>query len=153
MSPNTSITSISSLKRQQGSLLVLGIFVLTVMFLLAASLITVSDQEDTALSQEIWGTRALLAANSGADAALARLFPPNAAPASNCDPINNAPINKSWTPPTINSFRGCRVTLECTMFEDPTQTPTPQQYRITSKAICELGNLRVSRQVEVMAKD
>ncbi|WP_088210045.1 MSHA biogenesis protein MshP [Shewanella sp. Shew256] len=150
MSPNLFSLSRSEYRqcaahRQGGSALVIGIFVITVMFLLAAALINIVEDADTGLTQEVWGTRALAAANSGADAALAQLFPLNA-PANataTCTSVAN-----SWTPPNVVGFHACSVSLSCTSYAVGTVT----QFRINSKAICESGDTRVSRQVEVEAR-
>ncbi|PIW60023.1 MAG: MSHA biogenesis protein MshP [Shewanella sp. CG12_big_fil_rev_8_21_14_0_65_47_15] len=127
---------------QGGSALIIGIFVITVMFLLAAALINIVEDADTGLTQEVWGTRALAAANSGADAALALLFPLNGA-------VGVCSANSTWTPPAVVGFHACNVTLSCTAYSVGSVT----QYRITSQAVCESGDTRVSRQVEVEARD
>lgn len=136
---------LSHTRRQNGSALVIGIFVITVMFLLAGTLININDDADTGLIQEVWGTRAFAAANSGADAALAQLFPLDSAPNAIPDCIN---VSNNWTPPDVVGFHACTVTLTCTAFSVEFTT----QYRITSKAVCESGDTRVSRQVEVEAR-
>lgn len=132
-------------RRQRGSALVIGIFVITVMFLLASALININKAADSGLTQEVWGTRALAAANSGADAALAQLFPLNA-PAS--APPTCASVASAWAPPDVVGFHACSVSLSCTAYSVGTTT----QYRINSKAVCESGDTRVSRQVEVEAR-
>lgn len=130
---------------QGGSALIIGIFVITVMFLLASALINIVEDADTGLTQEVWGTRALAAANSGADAALAQLFPLNAAAnyIATCSTVSS-----TWTPPDVVGFHACNVTLSCTAYSVGSVT----QYRINSQAICESGDTRVSRQVEVEAR-
>ncbi|WP_351074680.1 MSHA biogenesis protein MshP [Shewanella sp. CAL98-MNA-CIBAN-0140] len=140
---------------QQGSALIIGIFVLTVMFLIAASLIRIVGDADESVNQEVWGTRALFSANSGADAALAQLFPLNGV-TKTC-----ANVSPTWTPPTgpdFNGFHNCTVLVSC----NTATVGSVSQYRINSSAVCETGNcagnsssstcLRVSRQVEVEAR-
>ncbi|MCL1142103.1 MSHA biogenesis protein MshP [Shewanella gaetbuli] len=137
---------------QQGSALVIGVFVLVVMFLLAASLLRIVEDGDEAISMEVWGARALNSANSGADAALAQLFPISGA-AANC-----ANVSSSWTPPAGQvGFHGCQVAISC----NDVSVGAVTQYRINSSAVCETGGcgaddttncLRVSRQVEVEAR-
>ncbi|MGL4900071.1 MAG: MSHA biogenesis protein MshP [Shewanella sp.] len=134
-----------SARRQGGSALVIGIFVITVMFLLAAALINIVEDADSGLTQEVWGTRALAAANSGADAALAQLFP-LAAPA-NVVPTC-ASVANNWTPPDVVGFHACSVALSCTAYSAGAMT----QFHIHSTAVCESGDTRVSRQVEVVAR-
>ncbi|MFB2649553.1 MSHA biogenesis protein MshP [Shewanella mangrovisoli] len=150
MSPNLFRLSRSAYRqsaayRQGGSALIIGIFVITVMFLLAAALINIVEDADTGLTQEVWGTRALAAANSGADAALAQLFPLNAPTNATATCTS---VSSSWTPPAVVGFHACSVSLSCTSYAVGTVT----QFRINSKAICESGDTRVSRQVEVEAR-
>ena len=127
--------------RQRGSALIIGVFVITVMFLLASALINIVEDGDTGLTQEVWGTRAFAAANSGADAALAKLFPLNGN-------VGTCLASDVWTPPDVTGFHACSVTLTCTAYALDTVT----QYRISSKAVCESGETRVSRKVEVEAR-
>ena len=135
-------SQILSRRDQHGSALVIGIFVITVMFLLAAALINIVQDSDEALTQEVWGARALGAANSGADAALAQLFPIAGG-------VSVCAASSSWTPPNVVGFHACTVTLSCTPVAAGGQT----QYRIMSHAVCESGGMRVSRQVEVQARE
>lgn len=139
---------------QRGSALVIGIFVITVMFLLAATLTRVMNDADEQVNLEVWGVRALATANSGADVAMARLFPVDGS-AGVCT------ASSSWTP-TANlvGFHGCvNVALTCNSFVVDGVT----QYRITSSATCSSGKcdsgatdsttcLRVNRTVEVEAR-
>ncbi|MGI2225734.1 MSHA biogenesis protein MshP [Shewanella frigidimarina] len=137
---------------QQGSALIIGVFVLTVMFLLAASLIRIVGDADESVNMEVWGTRAFFSANSGADAALAQLFPLSGA-------VNCANVNLTWVPPNnAPGFHNCRVNISC----NTATVGSVNQHRINSTAVCETTNcaensssstcLRVSRQVEVEAR-
>ncbi|BAJ00271.1 MSHA biogenesis protein MshP [Shewanella violacea DSS12] len=136
--------------KQQGSALVIGVFVITVMFLMASALINILEDADEQVNLEVWGIRALAAANSGADSALALLFPLDAS-AATCD------ASSQWLVPDVPGFHACIVELTCV----DTQVDTVHHYRITSTATCETGNctdnnancLRVNRQVEVEARD
>ncbi len=134
---------------QQGSALVIGVFIITVMFLMASALINILQDADEQVNIEVLGTRAFAAANSGAEAALAQLFPLNSI-SSGCVAVDN-----SWTPPDVVGFHGCRVQLTCSATVYSTQT----QYLITSEATCSAGNcdadscMRVNRKVEVEARD
>ncbi len=130
-------------RRQRGSALIVGIFVITVMFLLAAALIRISSDGDEALTLEVWGTRALAAANSGADVAMSKLFPLDGG-ASSC-----ANVPAAWSVPNVIGFHGCAVNLSCNAFMVDGVT----QYRIVSTAVCQSADLRVSRTVEVTARD
>ncbi|QBF82778.1 MSHA biogenesis protein MshP [Shewanella maritima] len=143
--------SLNQLSAQRGSALVIGIFVIIVMFLLAGSLLRIVEDADEALSMEVWGTRALNSANSGADAALAQLFPLGGV-VQTC-----AAVSASWTPPNTLGFHGCSVSISCSAATVGADT----QFTINSSATCETGGcgtddstncLRVNRQVEVEAR-
>ncbi|MCU7994141.1 MSHA biogenesis protein MshP [Shewanella glacialipiscicola] len=140
-SSRSSLSRASLPAQQRGSALIIGVFVITVMFLLASALINIVQDSDTALTQEVWGTRAFAAANSGADAALAQLFPLNGS-------VGICLATSTWSLPNVTGFHACSVTLTCTAYAVDAVT----QYRINSKAICESGETRVSRQVEVEAR-
>lgn len=149
----------SALSCQQGSALVIGIFVITVMFLMATSLLNVLEDADEQINMEVWGTRAFATANSGADRALAQLFPLTATDttATSCSNVVN-----TWDigndNPTLVGFHGCSLVITC---DDSNTIGTVTQYRVTSTATCQTGNcsgndvncLRVSRSVEVEARD
>ncbi|NRD72484.1 MSHA biogenesis protein MshP [Shewanella sp. VB17] len=141
--------------RQSGSALVIGIFVITVMFLMATALLKVLEDADEQVNIEVWGTRAFAAANSGADRALAELLPLDNTPAL-C-----ANVSSSWDigneNPTLVGFHRCSIELIC---DDSNIIGSTTLYRISSTATCQTGNctvndgncLRVSRQVEVEAR-
>jgi MSHA biogenesis protein MshP len=149
----------SSPSSQQGSALVIGIFVITVMFLMATSLLNVLEDADEQVNLEVWGTRAFATANSGADRALAQLFPLTATDntATSCSNVTS-PWNAGSSNPTLVGFHGCSVVITC---DSTNVIASITQYRITSVASCETGNctgndvncLRVSRSVEVEARD
>ncbi|MGS0682583.1 MSHA biogenesis protein MshP [Shewanella sp. 125m-7] len=150
--------------RQRGSALVIGVFIITVMFLLAATLINVLDDADQDISLEVWGTRAFAAANTGADSALATLFPVDG---SNGSCNTQAPWNTPWhigTATGLVGFNGCSVVMTCSAITTNLAQNNMTQYLITSTATCSTGQcdsgtdsdvscIRVSRQVEVEARD
>ncbi|MCK8045826.1 MSHA biogenesis protein MshP [Shewanella sp. 1CM18E] len=146
--------------RQRGSALVIGVFIITVMFLLAATLINVLNDADQQISVEVWGTRAFAAANSGADKSLATLFPLDGNPGS-CS------VQTTWnigSDTGLVGFHGCKVEMKCSKVEVNLPASNMTQYLITSTATCSSGDcdsgrssdascIRVSRQVEVEARD
>ncbi len=136
--------------QQTGSALVIGVFIITVMFLMASALVNILQDADEQVNIEVLGTRAFAAANSGAEVALARLFPLSGLAADRV-----CAASSSWTPPDVVGFHGCRVALTCTATDYAGQ----MQYLLTSEATCALGNcdgdscMRVNRKVEVEARD
>ncbi|GIU12213.1 MSHA biogenesis protein MshP [Shewanella sp. MBTL60-007] len=151
---------LSKRSKQTGSALVIGVFIITVMFLLAATLINVLDDADQEISLEVWGTRAFAAANSGADRALAALFPVDGS-AGSCPPQTTWNIG---TATGLVGFNGCSVVMTCSSVTTNLPQNNMTQYLITSTATCSTGQcdsgsdsdascIRVSRQVEVEARD
>ncbi|BCV68056.1 MULTISPECIES: MSHA biogenesis protein MshP [Shewanella] len=145
-------------RHQRGSALVIAIFVILVMSLLAATLLRVGGDADEGVNLEVWGLRAFNAANSGADAALARLFPLSGGTAG-C-----AAVGSSWAVPDVSGFHGCNVQLSCETLSQDASPDSAKLYRIRSLAVCESGScgaaavadsqcLRVSRVVEVEARE
>lgn len=166
MSPNQSQNKMKHtlqqpLTKQRGSALIIGVFIITVMFLLAATLINVLDDADQQISLEVWGTRAFAAANSGADRALAELFPVDQVGVGACN------VNTTWdiaTDTGLVGFHGCSVNIRCNAVTTTTLPINMTQYLITSTATCSTGQcdsgtnsdascIRVNRTVEVEARD
>ena len=86
------------LKTQQGVSLILVLFLLVVVSLLAAAMAQLNRGGSTSVGLEIQSTRALFAAESGAQIAAMRIFPINGSSAGgNCgnfnQPFNNAGLN------------------------------------------------------------
>ncbi|MCL1075325.1 MSHA biogenesis protein MshP [Shewanella dokdonensis] len=147
LSPNP----IQPRRQQQGSALVIAIFVIVMMSFLAVALLRMGNNADEDVNLEVWSLRAFAAANSGADAALAQLFPLNGS-------VATCASSSIWTPPDKPGFHGCSVSLSCV-----SQTANDvTQYIVRSTAVCETGDcssgdseqcLRVSRSVEVEARE
>ncbi|GIU08189.1 MSHA biogenesis protein MshP [Shewanella sp. c952] len=160
ISLNSQVSKISHRSKQTGSALVIGVFIITVMFLLAATLINVLDDADQEISIEVWGTRAFAAANSGADRALATLFPVDGS-AGSC---SNPPLWEIGNDTSLVGFHGCEVLMTCSATTTNSSQNNMTQYLITSTATCSSGQcnsgsdsdascIRVSRKVEVEARD
>lgn len=160
MYPNSNVSTIryQMHARQRGSALVIGVFVITVMFLLASTLIRVLEDSDEQVILEVWGIRALATANSGADVAMARLFPVDGS-------LGVCAASSVWTPPANTlGFHGCAdVQLSCNQTNAIVDGLVVSQYRIRSHAVCSSGScdggagtssrcVRVSRTVEVEAR-
>jgi MSHA biogenesis protein MshP len=152
-------------RRQQGSALVIAIFVIVIMSILALALTRIGNNADDDVNLEVWSLRAFAAANSGADVALSQLFPVTRdslgcswTPPAELGLTQQKDAGWRWTPPAVLGFHGCAVSLSCSS----QSTDESIQYRVTSTAVCETGDcssgdseqcLRVSRSVEVEARE
>ena len=159
MFPNHSLVN---RKRQQGSALAIAVFVVVVMTMLTVAISrNISASSDQSV-QEVLGTRALMAAESGNEIALSALFPiATGAPAvaTDCSAVNRSIQYFNNTPGLAN----CVVT---TTSCDEQTNGSDTYFRIQSRGVCKAslqnnaadGNCNntdqvcVSRQLEVEAK-
>lgn len=130
---------------QQGSMLVLAIFVLVVFLLLGTTLTKILSSGDESITYEVIGIRAYAAANSGAEFALQKLFPLNGSVVQACSAIG--------TPPNISNVTGlfdCYLTVTCSQFSTPDSVT---HYKITSLGECKIDdNNSTSREVVIEAR-
>ncbi|MGF1865686.1 MSHA biogenesis protein MshP [Enterovibrio norvegicus] len=140
------LSRFSSYKRQQGSMLMIAIFAITGLAALGAALMQITWSQSDTTTREVLGTRAWLAANSGTEMAMARLFPL----AIDKDNLPTASCSASEITTNFNSagLTGCSVSVTCN-----TVGVTPlAQYRIESKGECGSGHLKVVRVQESWAR-
>ncbi len=142
--------------KQQGSALMLALFVIIVLTLLGSSLVKVLSTSSESIAQEVIGTRALMAANSAMQAELAVLFPLNTT--STC-PVSPASRPTSPTFFNIEGLYHCEAKTSCTLyFTDP--ITNINYYRLTSTGECGSGSIdadskgvvKSSRTIQVEAR-
>lgn len=143
------------LKNQTGSALSIAVFVIVVMALLAASISrTISSGSEQAVF-EVFGTRALFAAESANEKVLAQIFPLDGAPGV-CSA--NQTIRFS-----VNGLNNCVASTSCTV-EDP-ESVGVNYYQVVSTGVCKTNldnntsdfscgseKICASRTIEVEAK-
>ena len=160
MFPNQQIRK--SLKKQQGSMLVIALFVIIVLAFLAYAMIVITENSNRATVYEVFGARALHAANSGVDRAINEVLGPNVVldptvlnPCNNItkdDPgeLENYRFGTGIGSTTGSSFTGCKISITCINFlVADTQF---RHFRITSKANCSAGEFDTHRSVSVEAR-
>lgn len=124
-----------------GFSLPLALFILVVLGLLSTVLYRTIAIGNLSVAQEVLSARAFLAADSGAQAGMLRLFPVNgSAPVCSGSPGLNQTL-------TGTGFNNCSVNLICSSVT----VDGSNQYTLTSTAICTAGSLRASRVIEVGA--
>jgi len=148
--PLLSVIGKSIANKQQGSTLVMAIFIMVVLVLLGNSLLQILASSDEGVAQEVIGTRALAAANSGMQAQLQQLFPLNGA-ALSCPASNNYNGFES-----ITGLYNCSATVTCDNYATLDGT---NYYRLESTGTCGFGDLATndeavlsSRTVQVEAR-
>ena len=139
-----------SLKQQSGSMIVVAIFVIIIISLLGAALISLQRDSAEGTSYEVYASRAYLSAYSASEIALVALFPLNssAANATNCTGADIAV--------TLGSdigFHGCSANYQCQILLPANSASLPTRYRVVSTAVCENAQTVTRRQIMVEASN
>ncbi|MFD2178850.1 MSHA biogenesis protein MshP [Veronia pacifica] len=144
---NTSVTLGKSLKRQQGSMLIIAIFSIVVLAALGGYLMQITSSQSNTTAREVLGTRAWLAANSGTQWAMSQLFPL----LQNKDnlPLSSCAAQKVMMF-TDEGLKGCKATVECKVKKSSSNKTF---YSVESKGQCGSGEFAVSRVQETWAKE
>lgn len=147
----------ASRRKQRGSMLLISIFILTVMIFLAVSLQDVFSAASRSLAYEVYGTRALSAANAGAELALQKIFYLQGQTPlvfSDVEP-NPATASLNLDLSTTEAFAGCSVAVAVSRFtiNDATHFYNYTHYRIESTATCIAGDFKTVRTVSVEGRE
>lgn len=138
--------NLSSPTYQKGSMLIVAVFSITALAALGAALMQITWSQRDTTTREVLGTRAWLAANSGTEMALAKLFPlavdASRLPAPTC---SAAPVVTNFS---VKGLSGCSVSVTC----EQVNTGGIVQYRVESKGQCGGGAHRVVRVQESWAR-
>lgn len=143
-------------KRQQGSMLIVAIFIITVMVFIAVALQDVFDKAAKSVAYEVYGARALSAANSGAEVALQKIFNLGAQQAL---VYNNAIPQVATLTLNSNGFTSAmfncsvEVTIEKFTVSDATYFYDFVHYRIESTATCVAGSYTTVRTIAVEGRE
>ncbi|WP_188008781.1 MSHA biogenesis protein MshP [Grimontia hollisae] len=142
MRPNV----LSPLTRQRGSMLIISVFAITALAALGAALLKINASQSDTTAREVLGARAWLAANSGTEMAMAKLFPL-------ASDVNHPPVATCSATPVVTHFSakglyGCSVSVTC----EQVNTGGMLQYRIESKGQCGNGAYKVARVQESWAR-
>ncbi len=131
--------------KQQGSALMLSLFVIIVLTLLGSALMKVLSTSSEAIAQEVIGTRALMAANSAMQAHLQKLFPLSGA--------NACPPDHTYLLPEVGldiaGLYHCKAEASCSLYF--TDTANIKYYRLTSTGECGSGTLVADSKAVVLS--
>ncbi|RCU49835.1 hypothetical protein DU002_09365 [Corallincola holothuriorum] len=147
--------------RQRGSALLLALFIIVVLFVLGAGMIRLLGSSSESVTFEVYGVRAMQAAQTGVERVLTTLFPAGGLD-QHCDGTPTSPLlddsfSSSGTTALnlagITGLANCAsVVVECSDRKHLGVT----YYYLVSTATCTVGGgstaLVMSRQVEVEAK-
>lgn len=127
-------------RRQCGFSLAIAMFILVIMALIGAAVVSIMLNNSQSLGSAVLSTRAFFAAQSGAQSALAQLFP-----------LDNSAATCSASYPAINystaGLSNCSVQVSCSSQSNAGKT----YYTLHSTGTCSLAGLSASREIELMA--
>ncbi|KDM92795.1 hypothetical protein [Photobacterium galatheae] len=146
-----SYSRVTSFRRQQGSALVVAIFVIVVMAALAAAMLRVSGSSQDMTTREVLSTRAWLTAHSANEVMMSQLFPLTGTsvepPLTICQRLDpESGTAKEFSP---SDFHGCHATTTC----KSASVGAANTYLLVSTASCGSGPHSVTRIQELWAKD
>lgn len=136
--------NVRSQSKQQGSALVIAIFIIVVMTLLGSALVRMIGSNAETVAYEVIGTRAYQAAQAGTQRKLSEIFPllPGVG-------ICTA-VNDEYDFSAIEGLNNCKaVSVNCS--EDTTVNDITY-YTITSTGQCTVAGVFTSRKIEVKAR-
>ncbi|GAC13779.1 hypothetical protein [Aliiglaciecola lipolytica] len=134
----------ASLQKQSGSMIVIALFVIIVMALLGLTMVKLLNSSADAVIHEVYGARALHAAQSSMEINIKSAFPLTQDGAGNCDSLTTIAFA------TVPGLQNCYAIASCTLttgFVDE----TTQYYHFESTGICSAGKVTASRSVAVDA--
>ena len=129
--------------KQQGSMLVISLFVIIVMALLGLTLSRLLSSSSDAIIHEVYGQRALNAARAGVEAQIALAFPINGA--ASCNAVSGPTIEFTAIP----GLESCEVSAQCSELNVVDGGITRTYYKFTSTGTCAAGEMITSRTVQV----
>jgi MSHA biogenesis protein MshP len=136
------------LKKQQGSSLVVAIFVITIISLLSVALASLQRDSAQSTSYEVYASRAYLSAYSAGELALITLFPLDS---SDVDITNCTGEDISVDLGVDVGFHGCTASYQCQVLTSSDSTSLATRYKVTSTAVCENSQIVTRRQITLEA--
>lgn len=133
-------------RAQRGSMLVMAIFIMLVMALLGLTMINVIGASSRSVVDEVLGTRAMMAAQSGLQQVATQAFPLGN-DSVQCDTAISSPAGFSQR----GGLQSCRYTARCTTQDVVKAGVDHYFYRFSSTGICQAGDVWVSRTVSMDA--
>jgi MSHA biogenesis protein MshP len=128
-------------RNQQGSALVLAVFIMVVVMLLGASLIKILSTSSETIAQEVLGTRALAAANSAMQGQMQVLFPLNNA-------VGSCPASTGYSFVAIDGLKSCTASVSCDNYVTHNSI---NYYRLKSTGTCGTGTMAADSNAVVLS--
>ncbi|MFS1702114.1 type II secretory pathway protein [Alteromonas sp. AMM-1] len=132
--------------KQQGSMLVITLFVIVVLSFLGLTMINLLSGTSQSVIYEVLGARAKFAAQSGLQRIAASAFPLNS-PVAAC----NTTFTSSTALGQGDGLENCLYQATCTTTAITKQSQQYNYYRFASTGVCQAGDIWVSRTLEMDA--
>lgn len=139
---------LKSANKQHGLSLVIAIFILVILSLLGAAMINILSAGTESVAREVLSTRALFAAESGAQRKLNEIFDPGGA----VQPDLCANVSDTYTQVDLDGIQGCS-TLEVVVDCARAFVNDINYFTITSEASCGPADSPAVRRIQVQASD
>lgn len=139
-----------SLKKQQGSMLMVALFIIVVMGLLVAALSRLVISSSSMVSTEVLGARAFFAAQSGLELGLAELYPLQRKTSASDDTATGEPAvcpNEEDYVFSTSGLAQCKAKVSCVGSDDT--NAGIRHYYLTSIGSCGEGSYTSSRTLEM----
>ena len=136
----------SSLNQQQGSMLVISLFVIIVLAMLGATMSKMVIASNVTLVTDLTGLRAKHAAQTGLEVLGSQSFP-----LDNSIQACNTRVNSNGAFTGIIGFSNCGYTAACKTISITKSETEHYFYRFTSVGTCQVGDDIVSRTLSVDA--
>ncbi|WP_139142166.1 type II secretory pathway component [Alteromonas lipolytica] len=132
--------------RQQGSMLVMTLFVIIVLSFLGVTMVNLLSSSNQAVVYEVLGARAKMAAQSGVQRLLTTAFPLNASIAD-CSVTISSPAAFS----SGSGLENCSYQATCTTTQVVKKNVNYNYYRFESTGVCQANDIWASRTFELDA--
>ncbi len=140
-------------KKQQGSAIVLALFIIVVMSLLGAAMVRMLSANAENIVYEVVGTRAYFAAQAGMQEGLHNIYPLQA-PAEDCTALSPIPftlVNRNYSNDGLLNCSATVIVTNCESIETAVGV-FEHFYLIESTGQCNAGDITTTRTIEVQSR-
>ncbi|MFV2060808.1 MAG: hypothetical protein ACC653_08985 [Gammaproteobacteria bacterium] len=135
-------------KQQRGISLLMMVFFIVLIAVISAALVKITATANITIGNEVISTRSFFAAETGAQNAMALLFPLNGTVVTTCSTVNNA-LNSPSITLTANGLGSCSVSVVC---NGPANINGRYYYEIESTGQCGSGESIAVRTIRISAR-
>ncbi len=138
--------SASCYRQQQGSMLVIAVFIIVVISLLAASLSRILSSTADSVANEVYSAKAYFSADSGMEYGIYQVL---SNPSFACSTFPDPALESLFVINNEVGLENCSVSIECQIIELP---DTSKQYYLISTGTCDGGKIIAEHKVEAEVK-